>query len=152
MFSLSMFICIPQLGGTMKCTSLEVIDLRTYTGSFLFFFFLFLFYLWQFLRRHCKMYCREGSADLRLSAQARRQSAFTSLLPVMIDGPISKLPSSFQRVKHFYFSFLDQSLFLVRNSSGRIFLDLSCAFPYNSFISDTCLWCRNTYCHFNVNI
>lgn len=140
----------------MKCRPLEVIDLRAYMGSF----FLFLFYLQQFLLRQCKMYCGEGSADLRLSAQASKQSIFTSLfqpptrpcLPAMTDGPISNLPSSFQRVNHFYFSFLDQSLFLVRNCRGRRFLDLSCAFLYNSFIFDTCLWCRNTYCYFSINI
>lgn len=109
-FSLSMLINIPPLCGTTKCTPLKVIDLRTYTDRF---FFLFLFYLWQFLLKHCKMYCREFSADLGLSAWARQKSTFTSLLqpprrpclPTMTDGPILNLPSSFQRLKYFFFFF-----------------------------------------------
>lgn len=114
------------------------------------------FHLWQFLLRHYKIDYREGSADLRLYTQARWQSLppppRRRCFPDMIDDPISNLPFSLQRVEHFYFSFLDQCLFLVRKCSGRRFLDLSCAFPCNFFISDTCLWHRNTYCHFNINI
>lgn len=132
------------------------IDLRTYTGSSFFFFFIY----GNFYLGIVKYIAGKVSADLRLSAQARWQSAFTSFLqpprklslPAMIDGPISRLPHSFQRVKHFYFSFLDQCLFLVRKCSGKRFLDLLCAFPCNFFISDPCLWCRNMYCHFNINI
>lgn len=92
------------------------------------------------------MHCREFSADLGLSAWPRQQPTFTSLLqsprcpclPAMIDGPILNLPSSFQRVKYFYFSFLDQCFFPVRKCSAGRVLDLSRDFPYNSFISDAC--------------
>lgn len=151
-----MFKNTPPLCGTTKRSSLEVIDLRTYTNSF-FPFVSFIcgnFYLGivkciagNFLLISGFLH-GQGSSPHSPVLQPPRSPC----LPAMIDGPIFNLPSSFQRVKYFYFSFLDQCFFLVRKCSGRRFLDLSRAFPYNSFISDACLWCRNTYCHFNINI
>lgn len=141
----------------MALSNVGKTDLQTCTGDF---FFIFIFHYSSFCLGIVKYIMEE---ILLISGFPYRQGGSLQItgllppprrswLPAVIDEPPAQVPCSFQSQAFLYFSFCEQCLFLVRKCTGRIFLDMKCAFSWNSFISDTCLWGRNIDCHFNINI
>lgn len=117
------------------------------------FFFFFIYALSQIVNR-----LQEASADLRLYTQARWQSpaATQKVLLARDDRWIHMEPMLLfkESQEHFSISFLvfvkDQCVFLVRSVAEDFnFYHVLSAIFFNFW--DVHLWCRNMYCHVNIN-